>query len=25
MMKVRAEYMRTFEKYPAKKPIVEIR
>ncbi len=24
-MKVRAEHMRTFEKYPAKQPIVEIR
>ena len=25
MMKVRAEHMRTFKKYPAKQPIVEIR
>jgi hypothetical protein len=25
MMKVRGEHMRTFKKYPAKQPIVEIR
>jgi hypothetical protein len=25
MMKIRAEHMATFEKYPAKKPIVDLR